>query len=102
MASPGVVLRAANQHLNDCRWQTYHNSLAVERSETDEDRRNVSTINAVRKNGTILKPVPSYLTALRLVSCRRSSSAPPLGAPFPRGEGLGALNFKILTVVSAD
>ncbi|MDD5883963.1 MAG: hypothetical protein PUD70_07785, partial [Firmicutes bacterium] len=46
---PGVVLRAASQNLNDCQWQSYHNSLAVERSETDEDRRNVSIVNAVHE-----------------------------------------------------
>ena len=68
---------------------------AVERSETDEDRRNVSTINAVRKKGAISKVVPSYLTALRGVSCRRSSSA-PCGGTFPPGEGIDPLNSPIV------
>ena len=79
---PGVVLRAANQNQNDCRWQSYLDLLAVERSETDEDRRSVSIMNVVRKKGTILKAVPSYLSAFRIRGCRRSSSA-PFGGTFP-------------------
>ena len=62
---------------------------AVERSETDEERRNVSITNAVRKKGTILKVEPSYFTAPRMIGCRRSSSdlanARP---PSPRGKAL--------------
>ena len=87
---PGVVLRAASQNLNDCQWQSYHNSLAVERSETDEDRRNVSIVNAVRKTVQFLKAVPSNLSTFRIRGCRRSSSA-PCGGTFPPGEGIASL-----------
>ena len=90
-----MVLRAANQDQDDCRWQSYHNLLAVERSETDEDQRNVSITNAVRKKGTILKVVPSYFTAPRMIGCRRSSSA-PCGGTFPPGEGIDPLNSPIV------
>ena len=56
-------------------------------ARSDEDRRNVPIMSAVHKKGTILKAVPSYLTALYVVSCRHSSSAPS-GAPSPRGKVL--------------
>ena len=90
-----MVLRAANQDQNDCRWQSYHNLLAVERSETDEDRRNVPIMNAVRKKGTISKAVPSYVTARCVVSCRRSSSA-PFGGTFPPGEGIAQIKHNLI------
>ena len=86
-----MVLRAANQDQNDCRWQSYHNLLAVERSETDEDRRNVPIMNAVRKEGTIWRAILSVFTAVRVIGCRRSSSdlayarpPSPEGKAFPR------------------
>ena len=60
---------------------------AVERSETDEERRNVSITNAVRKKGTVFKSVPSDLTARYAERYRRSSSA-PFGGTFPPGEGI--------------
>ena len=63
---------------------------AVERSETDEDRRNVSIVNAVRKTVQFLKAVPSNLSAFRIRGCRRSSSA-PCGGTFPPGEGIASL-----------
>ena len=83
-----MVLRAANQDQNDCRWQSYHNLLAVERSETDEERRNVSITNAVRKKGTVLKSVPFDLTARYGERYRHSSSAPFGLPPSPEGKAL--------------
>ena len=56
-------------------------------ARSDEKRRNVPIMSAVHKKGTILKAVPSYLTALYVVSCRHSSSAPS-GAPSPLGKVL--------------
>ena len=64
-------------------------------ARSDEDRRNVPITNAVRKKGTILKTVPSYSTALRVLRCRRSSSA-PFGGTFPPGEGIGTLKDNLL------
>ena len=49
---------------------------AVERSETDEERRNRPILYAVRKKGTICKVVRSYLPVFHIRRCRRSSSAP--------------------------
>ena len=60
---------------------------AVERSETDEERRNISITNAVRKKGTVFKSVPSDLTARYAERYRRSSST-PFGGTFPPGEGI--------------
>ena len=67
---------------------------AVERSETDEERRTVSITNAVREKGTIFMPVPSYLTAFLMIGCRRSSSA-PFGGTFPPGEGIASSNYNL-------
>ena len=94
---PGVGPRAANQNANDCRWQSYLDILAVERSETDEDWRNVTIMISFRKKGTILKAVPPYLSAFHMVRCRRSSSA-PYGGTFPPGEGITQL-YSPLTAV---
>ena len=64
---------------------------AVERSETDEEQRNVSITNAVRKKGTVFKSVPSDLTARYAERYRRSSST-PFGGTFPPGEGISPSN----------
>ena len=64
---------------------------AVERSETDEEQRNVSITNAVRKKGTVFKSVPSDLTARYAERYRRSSST-PFGGTFPPGESISPSN----------
>ena len=67
---------------------------AVERSETDEEQRNVSITNAVRKKGTVFKSVPSDLTARYAERYRRSSST-PFGGTFPPGEGICPSNSNL-------
>ena len=72
---------------------------AVERSETDEEQRNVSITNAVRKKGTVFKSVPSDLTARYAERYRRSSST-PFGGTFPPGEGICSPNFNLSATFS--
>ena len=69
---------------------------AVERSETDEDRRNVSTVNAVRKNGTIFE---DWTFLFDCAPCGKLSPfliRPPSGAPSPPGEGIGPAKLQFV------
>ena len=68
---------------------------AVERSETDEDRRNVSTVNAVRKNGTIFE---DWTFLFVCAPCGKLSPfliRPLRGHLPPRGKALAPPNYNL-------
>ena len=70
-------------------WQsnTFPRGEAVERSETDEERRNRAIFHAVRKKVRFEKLY--VLICLRPISENVAVPHPPLRGTFPPGEGIG-------------
>ena len=89
----GYRLYAANGKIGIWRTGAKRNRFprgeAVERSETDEERRYEPISYSVRKKGTALNAVCSYLPVSYIRKCRRSSSAPAGHLP-PGGRNLPA------------
>ena len=100
IASPGVVLRAANPKSNDCRGQSHHNSklsghrlFGTDDLTEEECGRRCSDLGNVKTytEGAVLVVTPLEVCDV-VLACRfppEFLSRPPSGATLSPGEGIG-------------